>query len=97
MGHAIDEGLSSLIVNSNIGGRAGGRVITVHQIERRVSGADMNPVIVRELRNGQPIDPIVLLVIDKEVQVLFEFLIDPFDPTVSLRMICRGRIILDAK
>ena len=52
MGHAIDEFLSSLIVDGDNGGRAGGRVITVHQIEWRVSGADVNPVIVGEFRNG---------------------------------------------
>ena len=70
MGHAVNEFLGGLVVNSDIGGRAGRRVLTMHQIERRMAGTDMDPVVVGEFRDGQPVDPIILVVVDEETQVL---------------------------
>ena len=37
------------------------------------------------------------MVIDEETQVLFQLLIHAFGLTISLRMICHGGVVLDAK
>ena len=54
----------------------------------------MSSVVVRELGHRDPIDPIILVVIDVHPEVLFQFLVDPFGLTVSLRMVGHGRIVL---
>ena len=41
-------------------------------------------VIVLELRKWQQFIPVILLLIDKELEVLLQLLIDPFRLTVSL-------------
>ena len=96
VGHVIDRFLSSVVVDSDIRGRAGGGMVTMHQIEGRMSGADVNSIVVGEFCNGQPIDPIILMVIDEEMQVLFQLLIDAFSLTVHLRMIRCGGVVLNA-
>ena len=69
----------------------------MHEIEGGMPGADVNPVVVGEFRNGQPVDPIILMVIDEETQVLLEFLIDPFSLTIRLWMECCAEGCLDTQ
>ena len=45
------------------------------QVEGRVASGGLNLIIVAELSEGQPFYPVVLAVVDKELQILFDFLV----------------------
>ena len=42
-------------------------------------------------------DPVVLLVVDVDVQVLFEDLVDVFGLPVHFRVVCHQKVCLDIK
>jgi hypothetical protein len=48
----------------------------------------MNGVIVCELGEQEPVCPIVLLVIDKGPQVLFDLSVDPLSLPIGLGVVC---------
>ena len=57
----------------------------------------MNPIIVGELGNGNPFIPVVLLSVDEESKELFDFLVDSFGLSISLRVVGRRGCNFDPK
>ena len=57
----------------------------------------VNAVIVRECREGEPFNPVVLEVIDEDPKVFFNLLIDSFSLSISLGMIGGGYVCLNLK
>ena len=55
----------------------------------------MNVVVVLELCKGEEIGPIVLSLVDEELEVLFKLLIYLFSLTISLRVVRRSSSQLD--
>jgi len=58
--------------------------------ERRVPSGRMNLVVVLEFREWQESHPIILPLIGKKTEILFQFLIDLFCLSISLRVVSRG-------
>ena len=58
---------------------------------------NVNPVVVRELRNGQPLCPVALMVIDADPQVLLYLLVDPFRLPIGLWVVGSGGIPFDVQ
>ena len=54
-------------------------------------------IIVLEFCEGEEIVPIILPLIDKKVEELFELLINCFRLSVSLRMVCSGGCQFNSK
>jgi len=52
-------------------------------------------VVVHELGQGEDIDPIILLVVDVHLKILFQDLVDSFGLTVHLRVIGSSDVSLD--
>ena len=50
--------------------------------ERRDLGGSMLSIVIREFREGKYVEPVVLLVVAKGSQILFEDLVDTFRLTV---------------
>lgn len=56
----------------------------------------MYPVVVCELGDGQPVHPVVLVVVDVEPKILLQSLVDTLYLTIGLRVVGCGRVVLDA-
>ena len=56
----------------------------------------MHPVVVGKLSNAEPINPVILVVVDVEMQVLLQLLVHPFCLAVRLWMVGGGGVIFDA-
>ena len=65
--------------------------------EGRVAGGRVDPVVVRKLGDGEPVHPVVLVVVDVQSEVLFQLLVDPLRLSVGLGVVRRGRVVLDAQ
>ena len=52
-------------------------------------------IVVRELGEGKELEPVVLLVVTKDPEELFQDLVDALCVTVRLRMICCGLVVFD--
>jgi len=65
--------------------------------ERRDIGCRMGCVVICKLSDWQLGNPVVLLIIDENVKVLFEDLVDPFGLAIGLRMISGRQICLDVE
>jgi hypothetical protein len=50
----------------------------------------MDVVVVLEFCHGQKFIPVILALIDKDPEVLFQFLVDTFHLSVCLWMVCCG-------
>src|SRR5438552_18115222 len=50
--------------------------------------------IISNLRKWQESNPIILLVIDKDTKIHFEYLVDSFCLSIHLRMICCGSFLI---
>ena len=71
--------------------RKGMRFISHHEIERRLTGDGVRPVIVGEFGVGDRLRPGCGVVAAKDAKVGFNFLIDSFGFAVGLRMISGGK------
>ena len=94
--HAIDKSGGRLIRNHRGEGVAMGRMKTIVDVKRRVTCSRMHPVVVGKLSNAEPVNPVILVVIDVKSQVLFQLLVHPFCLAIGLWMIGSGGVILDA-
>src|ERR1700722_4053693 len=65
------------------------------QEERRKSGCLVPMVIIGEFGEREFLRPIALILVAEESLVCFDFLIHPFCLSISLRMVCGRRILLD--
>jgi hypothetical protein len=65
--------------------------------KRDLSGRGMDMIVVLEFRKRKEFVPVVLALIDKDTEILFEFLIDPLRLSVSLRVVCRGSRQFDSE
>ena len=63
---------------------------TVVDVERRVTCCGVHPVVVGKLGDAEPVNPITLVMVDVETQVLLQLLVHPFRLTVCLWMVCCG-------
>ena len=70
---------------------------TIVEVEWGDTGGVLHTAVVAELRNGQPIHPVILSMIDKKTKVLLHFLIEALCLPISLRMKRRRRKSLDAE
>ena len=57
----------------------------------------MNLVVVGKLGDAEPVEPVVLVMVDEETEVLFQLLVDPFRLSIGLRVVRRGGVVLDAQ
>ena len=57
----------------------------------------MRSVVVREFRERKEGDPVVLLIVDVDTEVLLENLVDSFSLTVGFRMIRGGEVGFDVE
>ena len=57
----------------------------------------MHPVVVGELRQWQPLSPVVLMVVDEDPEILLDLLVDPLSLSISLRVVCRGEVSLNVQ
>jgi len=55
----------------------------------------MNLVVILEFREWQEPHPIVLSLVDEELEILFEFLVDLFCLSIILRVVGHGGCQLD--
>ena len=58
--------------------------------ERRVLSRRMNLVVILEFREWQEPHPIILSLVGEESEILFQFRVDPFCLSISLRVVGRG-------
>jgi len=59
--------------------------------ERRVLSGGMNLVVILEFHEWQEPHPIILSLVGEEPEILFEFLVDPFCLSITLRVVgCGG-------
>ena len=65
--------------------------------ERRVLSGRMNLVVVLEFRERQEPHPIVLSLVGEELEILFQFLVDLFCLSISLRLVGGGGCQLNSK
>ena len=61
------------------------RVFPIIQVEGRVAGGRLDLIIVAELSKEQPFYPAILVEVDKEPQILFDFLIYALCLAIGLR------------
>ncbi len=73
-----------------------GRMITFIRKEGGYACRGVRSIVVCEFREWKEGDPIVLLVVDVNPEVLFEYLIDAFGLSVCFRVICSRKVGLDA-
>ncbi len=71
-------------------------VVTFIREEGGYACRGMGSVVVCEFRERKEGNPVVLLVVDVNPEVLFEYLIDAFGLSVCFRVICSGKVGLDA-
>ena len=57
----------------------------------------MNMVVVLEFGHMQEVIPIILYLIEKEAEVLFQFLVDPLCLPICLRVVCCGGCNADSQ
>ena len=60
------------------------------QEEGNILSRGVDVVIVLELRQREEVIPVILSLINEELEKLFQFLVNPFCLSVSLRMVCRS-------
>jgi hypothetical protein len=65
--------------------------------ERWLLGGQMHMVVVLELHQWKEVMPVILLLIDKEVEILVKLLVDTFHLSIRLRMPCSTQCKLDPK
>ena len=58
--------------------------------ERRVLSGRMNLVVILEFRKWQKPHPIILSLVGEESEILFQFLVDLFRLSISLRVVGNG-------
>jgi len=58
--------------------------------ERRVLSGRMNLVVILEFREWQESHPIILSLVGEESEILFQFLVDLFRLSISLRVVGNG-------
>ena len=56
----------------------------------------MHPVVVGKLGDAEPINPVILVVVDVKAQVLLQLLVHPFCLAIGLWMVGGGGVIFDA-
>jgi hypothetical protein len=54
-------------------------------------------VVVGKFCNGEPLYPVILVMVDKDVEVLLNLLVDLFHLSVCLRVECCGEVCLDSE
>ena len=57
----------------------------------------MDPVVVRKLGHGDPVHPVVLVVVDVEPQALFQLLVHPLRLAISLWVVGCGGVVFNAQ
>ena len=57
----------------------------------------MDVVVVLKFCEGEKVVPIILSLINKKVEKLFQFLVNPFRLSVSLRVVCSSGSQLDSE
>jgi len=65
--------------------------------ERRVLSGRVNLVVVLELHEWQEPHPIVLSLVGEELEILFQFLVDPFHLSISLWVVGGGGCQLNSE
>ena len=70
-------------------------VVAVHEVEWGESSRNMDSVVVGEFGHGYPLRPVILVVIEEDPEVLFQFLIDTFRLSICLRMEGRRGVVFD--
>ena len=57
----------------------------------------MDVVVVLKFCKGEKVVPIILSLVNKKVEKLLQFLVDPFCLSISLRVVCSSGSQLDSK
>ena len=57
----------------------------------------MNVVVVLEFHKGEQFIPVLLSLVDKDSKILFQFLVDQFNLSVTLRVVSCGSRQFDSK
>jgi hypothetical protein len=65
--------------------------------ERWLLGGQMHMVVVLELHQWKEVVPVILLLVNKEVEILVKLLVDTFRLSICLRMPCSTQCKLDPK
>jgi len=73
------------------------RMITHQKEERGLLHCFASPIVVSELCDREISCPVVLLMVDKEMQIGLHPLIIPFQLSIGSRMICGGYVLLDSQ
>ena len=82
-----------------MGVRVGGdsRVSSVKDLERAFAHGGMDAVVVLKGTYGEPIGPVVLMMVKDNAEILFNFLIDTFHLSISLWVKGSRGVCLDVK
>ena len=56
----------------------------------------MHPVVVGKLGDAEPVNPVILVVVDVKAQVLLQFLVLPFCMAIALWMVGSGGVVFNA-
>ncbi len=62
------------------------RVLAVENHERALPGSAVDPVVMCELCEWQPVGPVVLSIVNEDSEVFLDFLVNSFGLTIRLRM-----------
>src|SRR3981189_653253 len=73
------------------------RVLTVVDHKWRKFCGTVNSIVMGEFGDGKPLNPVILTMVNKDMKILFKFLINTFCLTISLRMVSCRRSGLDTK
>jgi hypothetical protein len=60
-------------------------------------GSQVHRIVVHELCYGQPVSPVILLVVDKDAEKLFYLLVHVFGLAICLQVVSRGWVLLNTK
>ena len=63
------------------------RMLTVIDEEGRESCGCLTLVVIGEFCKGEPVGPVVLLIVDEQAEILFDFLVHSLGLSICLRMI----------
>ncbi len=62
------------------------RVLSVQHHERVLASSAVDPVVVRKLCEWEPIGPVVLSIVNEDLEVFLDLLVNSFGLTICLRM-----------
>ena len=64
--------------------------ISEHEVERRFAGGGVRAVVVDELAHGDMVSPCSRVRTAEDAEVGFDFLVESFRFSISLRVVCCG-------